>query len=375
MNLPYAEPDAAEAEAQGIVGVEMALVAGAWLGPILAMAAGLGLLALLGVQGEFITLLFAVALSLLAGAPMALLAARRGLLGWPLGLATLGLATGAAALAGFALFRLLDGLAVAEALAAALASAALALLWVGLGVAAGFGLPPLAWLAIGALAGSALAWLVGGLAGALGGLALGAALAGFLAAIPAAIPAAGAPTRLRPGAARVLAGQALAGLALALAVLAGPLSASILDDRLMAVTLALPVALPGLLLLAACRGLAPLPLASALLGLQTLAVALGLVIGGAPAAAGWIPAEALGTYRLALLGAGFLPAFAALAAALLARPSPGALVAAALVLAVLSAGLGPLLGLVQPGLADFGGLAAPVLATGFAFWLLQRGGA
>ncbi|NKE43966.1 hypothetical protein HB662_04200 [Roseomonas frigidaquae] len=353
-----------EAEAPDRPGVAGALVAGAWLGPVLAMLAGLALLALLGVEGEFISLLFVVALSLLAGAPAAMLAARRGVLGRPLGLAT-----GGAGLAAFALFHLLDGLPVAEALAGALASAALALLWVGLGVAAGFGLPPLAGLAAGALLGAALAWLVGGLAGAFWGLALGAALAGFLAAAPAAA----APPRLRPGEARVLAGQGAAGLALALAVLAGPLMAYGTDGKLMAVALALPVALPGLLLLAATRGLAPLPLATALLGLQALAVALGLVIGGAPAAAGWVSVEGLPAFRLALLGAGFLPAFAALAAALLERRSPRSAVLAALVLAVLSAGLGPLLGLLQPELADFGALAAPVLATGFAFWLLLRG--
>jgi len=344
-------------------GPEGALVAGAWLGPVLAMLAGLALLALLGVQGEFLSLLFVVALSLLAGAPAAVLAARRGLVGWPLGLAS-----GAAGLAAFALFHGLDGLPVAEAMAAALASAALALLWVGLGVAAGFGLSPLAGLALGALTAAVLAWLVGGLAGAFGGLALGAALAGFLAAAPAAA----SPVRLRPGEARALAVQALAGLALAVAVLAGPFSAYLLGGPVMAVTLAMLAALPGLLLLAASRGMAPLPLATGLLGLQALAVALGLVVGGAPAAAGWVSVEALGAYRLALLGAGFLPAFAALVAALLGRHVVGAMLAA-LVLAVLSAGLGPLLGLVQPGLAAFGALGAPVLATGFAFWLLARG--
>ncbi|MDO9500264.1 hypothetical protein [Falsiroseomonas sp.] len=345
------------------IGPEEALVAGAWLGPVLAMLAGLALLALLGVQGEFLTLLIVVALSLLAGAPAAVLAARRGLVGWPLGLAT-----GCAGLSAFALFHGLDGLPVAQALAAALAGAALALLWVGLGVAAGFGLSPVPGLAMGALAGVVLAWLIGGVAGAFGGLALGAALAGFLAAMPAAT----VPVRLRPCEARALAMQALAGLALALAVLAGPFSAYLLDGPVMVVTLALLAALPGLLLLAASRGVAPLALATGLLGLQALAVALGLVVGGAPAAAGWVPAEALGDYRLALLGAGFLPAFAALVAALLGRQVLGA-VLAALLLAVLSAVLGPLLGLVQPGLGPFGALAAPVLATGFAFWLLARG--
>ncbi len=336
-----------------------ALVAGAWLGPALAALAGLALLRLAGVRGEFLGLLIIIGLSLLAGAPAALLAARQGLQGVPLGLAM-----GGAGLAAFLQLHLVDRLGMAEAVPGGLAAAALVLLWSGLGIAAGLGLPPLAGRVAGVLAGGVLAWGLGGLAGGFAGLALAAAVAGFVAAVPAAA----LPQRLPRGAPGLL----VAGLALALAVLAGPLATYLLGGPLLAVTLALLVALPGLVFVALARGLAPLPLATRLLGLQAMAVVLGLAIGTAPAAAGLLPADALPAYRLALLGAGFLPAFAALLAALLARDAPGAATLAALLLAGLSAGLGPLLGWLAPRLADHGPLAAPLLATGFAFWLLSR---
>ncbi|MBU8538444.1 hypothetical protein [Falsiroseomonas tokyonensis] len=340
-----------------------ALVAGAWLGPALAALAGLALLRLAGISGEFLGLLIIIGLSLLAGAPAALLAARRGLQGLPLGLAM-----GGAGLAAFLQLHLVDRLGLAEAVPGGLAAAALVLLWTGLTLAAGFGLPPLAGLAAGLLAGGLLAWGLGGLAGGFGGLALAAAIAGFVATVPAAALPLGLPRRLPRGGTDPV----LAGLALALAVLAGPLSTYLLGGPLMAVTLALLVALPGLVFVALARDLAPLPLATRLLGLQAMAVVLGLVIGSAPAAAGLVAADSLPAYRLALLGAGFLPAFAALLAALLAREAPGAATLAAGLLAALSAGLGPLLGWVDPRLSDHGALLAPLLATGFAFWLLAR---
>lgn len=352
------------AEGAGLIaGADGALVAGAWLGPGLVALLGFGMLRLVGAQADVTCLLAAIALSLLAGGPAALLVARHGWLGWPAGLACLGAGLGA-----LALLRVVERLSGMEALAGGLASAALALLWIGLGVAAGFGLPPLLGLVLGVVVGAALAWLLGGLGGVFWGMAMGAALAGFLATVPAAA----APARPRLGEGRVLAGSALVGLALALAVLAGPVAAMVLGRAPMTLVLALVVALPGLGLLVAARDVAPLPLATALLGLQAMSVAGGLLIGTAPAAIGLLPTEALPAFRLAVLGAGFLPAFAALVAALLGRANPRAAVLAALALALLSAGLGPVLALVDPGFADHAALGAPLLATGFAFWLLAR---
>jgi hypothetical protein len=350
-----------------ILGPAGALAAGAWLGPGLAALAGLLLLRLAGAEGEFRAVLGVVALSLLLGAPAALLAALRGVVALPLGLAA-----AAAAALGVALLSGLDGLPPAQALPGAMAAAALCLLWVGLALAAAHGLPPLGTLAAGLGLGLLLAFAIGGLSGALWGLGAGAAVAGFRAAVPALA----APRRPARQAMRGLAGPLLAGLALALAVLAGPLAAHLMDARLMGgsppLLVALLVALPGLALVALARGMTPFGLGTWLLALQALAVALGLAIGSAPAGAGLIPAEALGGFRLALLGAAFLPAFAALQASLLSRAALAPAIASALLLALLSAGLGPLLGLADPRLAPAGSFAAPVLATAFAYLLSLR---
>ncbi|MGX9963293.1 hypothetical protein ACVFYP_08210 [Roseomonas sp. F4] len=343
-----------------IQGAAGALAAGAWLGPMLAVLTGFGLLRLAGVEGGLILLASVVGLSLLAGAPAAVLAARRGLVATPLGLAA-----GLALVVGFALFHLDDRLPVAQALPAALATAALAVLWGGLAVTAALGLSPWRELGAGLLLAAGLAFGLGGMAGAFWGLAAGAALTGFLLAAPAGP----ADPRLRP---RQMAGPTIAGLALALAVLAQPFVTFLLGGPLMVPALALLVALPGLLLVALARSLPPFGLATALLALQALSVAMALLLGGAPAVAGVLPEEALHAYRLALLGAAFLPAFAALQAALLSRASARLAILAALALAVLSAGLGPLLALVVPALAAHAALAAPLLATGFAFWLVLR---
>ncbi|MGG5890005.1 hypothetical protein ACLF3G_22995 [Falsiroseomonas sp. HC035] len=346
-----------------ILGPAGALAAGAWLGPGLAALAGLLLLRLAGAGGEFLALFIVVALSLLLGAPVALLAALRGTVALPLGLAAAG-----AAAAAFALLFGLDRLPLAQALPGAMAAAALCLLWVGLGIAAAYGLPPLAALAAGLGLGLLLALGIGGLAGAFWGLGAGAAVAGFRAAVPALA----APRRAGRPALRRGVGPAFAGLALALAVLAGPVSAHLLQGRLMGTSLALLVALPGLALVVLARGLTPFGLGTRLLALQALAVALGLAIGSAPAAAGLLPAEGLAGFRLALLGAAFLPAFAVLQATLLSRAALAPAILSALLLAGLSAGLGPLLALAGPHLAPAGGFAAPVLATGFAFLLVLR---
>lgn len=345
-----------------ILGPAGALAAGAWLGPGLAALLGLLLLRLAGAGGEFLVLLLVVALSLLLGAPVALLAALRGSVALPLGLAA-----AAAVVLGFALLSGMDRLPLAQAVPGAMAAAALCLLWVGLGVAAAYGLPPLAALAAGVALGLLLALAIGGLAGAFWGLGAGAAVAGFRAALPA-LAAPRRPRRAAP------AGPVLAGLALALAVLAGPLAAHLLEGRLMGTSLPLLVALPGLALVALARGLTPFGLGTWLLALQALAVALGLAIGTAPAAAGLIPAQSLGGFRLALLGAAFLPAFAVLQATLLSRQALAPAILSALLLALLSAGLGPLLALADPRLMPAGSFAAPVLATAFAFLLVLRQG-
>jgi hypothetical protein len=342
-----------------ILGASGALAAGAWLGPGLVALLGVVLLRLAGAQGDFLAVLGVVGLSLLAGAPVACLAVMRRPLAVPLGLAA-----AAASAAGFAGLAGLDGLPLAQALPGAVATAALSLLWVGLAVAAALGLPPLAGLAAGLALGMLLAFGIGGLAGAFWGIGAGAALAGFRAVVPAlAVPAWPAGNPLAP---------AVAGLALALAVLAGPISAHLLEGRLMGATLPLLVALPGLALVALARGLSPFGLGTWLLGLQALAVALGLAIGTAPAVAGLVPAEGLGGFRLALLGAAFLPAFAAMQAALLSRAGLAPAILSALLLALLSAGLGPLLALADPRMAAAASLAAPVLATGFAFLMVTR---
>jgi hypothetical protein len=343
-----------------ILGPAGALAAGAWLGPGLAVLAGLLLLRLAGAGAEFLALAVVMALSLVLGAPVAVLAALRGIVALPLGLAA-----AMAAAAGFAVLFGIDRLPLAQALPGAMAAAALCLLWVGLAVAAAHGLSPLLALAAGLGLGLLLALAIGGLAGAFWGLGAGAAVAGFRAAVPGLA----APRRQ---AARGATGPALAGLALALAVLAGPVSAHLLQGRLMGSSLALLVALPGLGLVALARGLTPFGLGTRLLALQALAVVLGLVIGAAPAAAGLIPAEGLGGFRLALLGAAFLPAFAVLQATLLSRAGLAPAILSALMLAGLSAGLGPLLALADPRLAASGGFAAPVLATAFAFLLVLR---
>jgi hypothetical protein len=341
-----------------ILGAAGALVAGAWLGPALAMLVGLGLLGLAGAEEGFLLLLTLVGLSLLLGAPAAVLAALRGVVAAPIGLAA-----GATLLLGFLLFHLEEVLPVRQALPAAAAAAALAMLWGGLGVAAGLGLSPLPGIGAGLLLAGGMAFGLGGVAGALWGLAAGAALAGFLAAVPAAA------ARIRP---KALAGPAACGLALALAVVAAPLVALLSGGPVMALTLPLLVALPGLVLVALARSLPPFGLASGLLVVQALAVALGLLLGGAPAGAGIVMPESLALYQMALIGAGFLPAFAALQAVLLGRPGPGPAILSALLLAALSAGLGPLLALAAPGLAAHAALVAPLLATGFAFWLVLR---
>jgi hypothetical protein len=346
-----------------ILGPAGALAAGAWLGPGLAALAGLLLLRLAGAGGEFLAVLGVVALSLLFGAPAALLAALRGSVALPLGLAA-----AAAAALGAALLSGLDGLPPAQALPGAMAAAALCVLWVGLALAAAHGLPPLGTLAAGLGLGLLLAFAIGGLSGAFWGLGAGAAVAGFRASVPALVAA----RRPAKQAMRGLAGPLLAGLALALAVLAGPLAAHLLDGGLMGTSLPLLVALPGLALVALARGMTPFGLGTWLLALQALAVALGLAIGSAPAGAGLIQAEALGSFRLALLGAAFLPAFAALQASLLSRAALAPAIASALLLALLSAGLGPLLGLADPRLASAGSFAAPVLATAFAYLLSLR---
>jgi hypothetical protein len=249
------------------------------------------------------------------------------------------------------------GAPLALALALAGLGGALAGLWVGLAVAT----PREAWRALGVgLVLSLPASALGGAAPALAGLALGAGVAAMLAATPAA--GAGEP-RLRRAAAP--AGLGLLG---ALAVLGAPLGAGLAGAEPLVPVLASVVALPGFAVVAAGSGAAPGRLGAALLLLGGLAAILALAGGAAPAALGLLPEAALLPLRHAMLGAAFLPAFAALAAAALAR---GAAREAAACLGL----LGPAsLAAGATGAGDgIGYLLAPVVATAVAVLLTLRG--
>jgi len=321
------------------------LIAGAWLGPLLAVSVlwGLGHRGDAGLPLPLIGMV--VAASLLAGAPAALIAGREGAVTGPLGLATaLGFAFGAGAC----------WFAVAEdaglALASGLAASGLAALWIAGGVAAYR--PVRSWPAlIAALIGLvALGWLFPGPAGALVAVGAAAAMAGLGGVAHLAF----SPQRAR-GAVR----PALLGLALALAVLAGPMVQG------MAPILALIVALPGFGVLLATRDMAPLRLGIALLMIQALATFLALAMQGAVVALGLLPAEALEAFRWALLGAGFLPVFCALAAGAMARGDGAAMMVLG-TYAVLSAVAPLLLGPIGLLLAPLGAimLAAPLSTRG-----------
>lgn len=335
------------------------LLAMVWIGPFLALLAGLGLFWVGGVPQGLEPLGMVVALSLAAGAPGAAVAALRGAVALPLGAAAaLGLTLAAGLAAGVA--RLPPELV----LAVALATAGLAALWVALCAGGGMG-PQVLWRALlpGLLLAPLPALLLDGLAGALLGLGLGAAVA----AVPAAAPAAMAPpTRLRE-----IGPPLLLGLLAAAAVLAGPAASWAAGGSMAVPTLAMLVALPGLAVVATAREVPAAPLGTGLLLLQALAVALMLAIGTTPAALGLVPAEELLAFRFAVLGAGFLPVFVAQVAAALARGETGAAAICLGLFALLSAGL--VLLPLDGALAGAGHLAAPVIATGVAALLAGRG--
>lgn len=321
----------------------MRLVAGAWLGPGLGALGLLALGLLVGVPLAPGTIALVVAASLLAGAPGAVVAAQHGAVA-----ALLGLVLPTAAVLAAAGTWLLADAGAGEMIAAGLAAAGLTALWLAGAVPARLAWPvPLAALAASALLlalrrDEAMVLLAAGTGAALLGLGL-------------LIPRAMAPQRLRGGLR-----PAGLGLLLALAALAGPASGVAAQEQM----LALLVALPGLGLLMAAPALAPFRLGLALLAVQAMAGFMALLMPGAVVALGLLPAEALGDFRWALLGAAFLPVFCALAGALL----PGAAGLAALAgFAMLAAGMPLLLG--AAGL-----LAAPILAIVLAMLLLLMGG-
>ena len=390
------------------------LVAGAWFGPVLAvlLVFALGLVVGAPVPAGLIGLV--VAASLLAGAPAALVVARSGAV-----LGPLSLALSAAAALGAAGAWLLAGPQANVMIAASLAAAGFAALWTAGGAASA----RLAWpMPVAALVALCLVLVLRrDAAGVLIAGGLGAAVLGLCLAMPAALTPRRMQGGLRPAglglllAAAVLAGpmsgvaaleqvlalvaalpglgvlmatpsmapfrlgvalllvQALVtfmallmpgaavalGLLLAGAVLAGPMSGVAALEQV----LALVVALPGLGVLMATPSMAPFRLGVALLLVQALVTFMALLMPGAAVALGLLPAEALENFRWALLGAGFLPVFCALAAALLPR-GKGVLALGAF--AVLAAGLPLLLG-------PIGLLAAPILGILLAMLLLLGG--
>lgn len=328
------------------------VVAGAWLAPLGALWSGLALLQLAG-GGAPEPLALAVGLSLLAGAPAFGVAAARGVVTLPTGLAAL---AGIAAAAAFGLGAL--RMETREVLELAGATAGLAALWAALGGGAGMGRA----VGAGALLALALGPLLGGVGGALAGLGLGAGVAAVLAAAPAA---------MTEGRLRGAWPPALLGLVTALAVVAAPAVAAINGEGAAVAVLALLVALPGLGVVAASREGSPARLGMALLVLGALTAGLAIAVGSAPAAAGLIPAGAIGRFRFAVLGAAFLPVLAALLGALVARGAVVLAMAPLLLLATLSAAAPFALG--GTAWQGFEGLAAPVLATALAAWLWGRG--
>lgn len=335
------------------------VAAGIWLGPLLALALGGALQHLAGGGAWGALLAPVIAASILAGAPAAMLAAFRGSVAGPAGVAAL-----AGGLAAMALL-LADGMTLPLAATGALSAAALVALWVGLVAARAHGAFLLLPGAVGAAA--ALAWAAAGTGSGTGLLALG--LGAALAALPGVAAGALLPVKLRAGT-----GPVLAGMAMALAALAGPGVALLRDGPAAALALAPLVAVPGLALVAARRlplpglpplGLPPLRLATLLLALQALVVVLALAAEGAPVAAGLMPAEQLPAFRAALLGAAFLPVFAALLAVLLARDAFGRAALAALLFALLAA-------LASAIDSATGMLLAPIAATAVAAWLVAR---
>jgi hypothetical protein len=328
-----------------------AVVAGAWLGPAGALWLGLGLLQLAGGDAPGLVVL-AVGLSLLAAAPAAAVAALRGVVTGPAGIAAI---IGLDAAAALAIWEF--GLETRAAVELAIGTAGLAALWVAL--APGVRVVPSLLTGLAVTLPAAL--LVGGVGGALAGLGLGAGVAAALAASPAAM----AEPRLRGA---LL--PALLGLVAALAVMAAPAVAWMRGEPAAVPVLATLVALPGLAVVAARRDAAALPLSTALLALGALSAGLTLAVASAPVAAGLVPAEAIGAWRFAVLGAGFLPVLAALLGAVLARGAVAAAMAPLLLLAVLSGGMPFLLG----GTPWYGleGLLAPLLATALAGWLAGR---
>lgn len=319
------------------------LVAGAWFGPVLAvlLVFALGLVVGAPVPAGLIGLV--VAASLLAGAPAALVVARSGAV-----LGPLSLALPAAAALGAAGAWLLAGPQANVMIAASLAAAGFAALWTAGGAASA----RLAWpMPVAALVALCLVLVLRrDAAGVLIAGGLGAAVLGLCLAMPAALT----PRRMQGGLRPAGLGLLLAG-----AVLAGPMSGVAALEQV----LALVVALPGLGVLMATPSMAPFRLGVALLLVQALVTFMALLMPGAAVALGLLPAEALENFRWALLGAGFLPVFCALAAALLPR-GKGVLALGAF--AVLAAGLPLLLG-------PIGLLAAPILGILLAMLLLLGG--
>jgi hypothetical protein len=331
------------------------LLAGLWLAPGAALAIALVLLLAGGEAGGVGLAMLPIAASLLPGSAGAAVAVTRGAVSLPAGAAAL-LAAVAGGLGG----ALLLGAPPPLALALAALAGALAGLWVGLAVATGreagralgVGLLLAPWTAA-----------LGGAAPALGGLALGAGIAAVMAGAPAA--GKGEP-RLRS-----FAGPAGLGLLAALAVLGAPLGALLVRAEPAVPLLALVVALPGLAVLGGGLGTTPARMGAALLLLQGMAAMLVLAAGRAPAALGLLPAEALLPFRHAVLGAAFLPAFAALVAAALARGAVRDVAAPLGLLALGSLAAGATAGWAEP--AGIGYLVAPVLATALAVLLALRG--
>jgi hypothetical protein len=324
------------------------LIAGLWLAPLAALL--LGLLVLPVSAGTAPLLVASVGAALLAGAPAAAVAARCGAVVLPAALA----APVALLLAGVAASAWL-ATPLAVALPAAACAGALAALWTALAAGGALHLPVLA----GAAAAFSLAWMLEGAAGAFAGFALGAGLAAVLSAAPLAT----AEERVRP-----TAGPAALGLLAAVAVLAAPAAWIAGGGATVLPLLAHLAALPGFVVLAASHARPTLRFATALLALGAACALLLLTVEAAPAAVGLIPPEANRAYRLAVLGAAFLPTLAAL----LAMLGPGSSMALPLLLLGLPA---PLLAPLFAGTA-WGGLealAGPLLATGAAVALSAPG--
>lgn len=330
------------------------VAAGAWIGPFLALALGGGLLQLAAGPAGFGALGIVIIAAVLAGVPAAMLASFRGAVAGPVGVASLAGAIGALAL-------LADqGASLGLATIGGLTAAGLVALSVGL-VAARINGISLLWPGIVGLA-AALGCALAGPSGP-GAALLALGLGATLAALPGTAAGALTGTRLRAGTA-----PTLAGIAIGLAVVAGPGTALLRDGPAAALALAPLVAMPGLALVAAMPGtpgLPPLRLATLLLLLQAMVVALALAAESAPVAAGLLRAEDLPLFRAALLGAAFLPVFASLLAVLLHRRAFGRATMAALLLALVSA----LAAVLEAGALL---LAAPLLATALAAWMVAR---